>query len=63
MPKFEVVDLLNLPRFHAYVRLLIDGDVSRPFSATTLAPWELSEIGREKKTKPDVPPKSVRDYL
>ena len=63
MPKFQVVDLLNLPQFHAYVRLLIDGDVSRPFSATTLAPWELSQIGRDKKTTPGVPPKSVRDYL
>jgi type IV secretory pathway TraG/TraD family ATPase VirD4 len=63
LPKFEVIDLLNLPRFHAYVRLSIDGSVSRPFSATTLAPWELSEIGKQKKPKPGVPLKSVRRYL
>jgi len=31
-------DLLTLPRFHAYVRLLIDGQPSRPFSLETLPP-------------------------
>jgi len=62
-PKFEVIDLLNLPKFHAYVRLLIDGDVSRAFSATTLPPWKLSEIGKRKKAKRDTPIKSVRWYL
>lgn len=31
-------DLLALPRYHAYVRLLIDGQPSRPFSLQTLPP-------------------------
>jgi hypothetical protein len=31
-------DLLQLPRFQAYVRLLIDGHPSRPFSLRTLPP-------------------------
>jgi type IV secretory pathway TraG/TraD family ATPase VirD4 len=30
-------DLINLPRYHVYVRLLIDGESSRPFSATTIS--------------------------
>ena len=31
-------DLLTLPRYAAYVRLLIDGQPSRPFSMQTLPP-------------------------
>jgi hypothetical protein len=31
-------DLLNLPRYHAYARLLIDGMPSKPFSMRTLPP-------------------------
>jgi hypothetical protein len=31
-------DLMRLPRYQAYVRLLIDGMPSRPFSMSTLAP-------------------------
>src|SRR5207248_1255541 len=31
-------DLLRLPRYQAYVRLLIDGQPSRPFSMQTLPP-------------------------
>lgn len=46
LPKFQVIDLLNLPRFHAYVRLQVDGSVIRPFSATTLAPWEVPGVGK-----------------
>jgi hypothetical protein len=29
-------DLINLPRFHIYLRLMIDGESSKPFSAPTL---------------------------
>lgn len=35
-PVFGAEDLISLPRFHVYVRLQIAGEVSRPFSATTL---------------------------
>lgn len=35
-PVFSAEDLISLPRFHVYVRLQIDGEASRPFSATTL---------------------------
>lgn len=37
-PVFSAEDLISLPRYNIYIRLLIDGDASRPFSATTLAP-------------------------
>jgi type IV secretory pathway TraG/TraD family ATPase VirD4 len=35
-PVFERVDLIGLPNHHIYLRLMIDGQVSKPFSATTL---------------------------
>lgn len=37
-PKFEVEDLLNLPNRSIYLKLMIDGTPSPPFSALTLAP-------------------------
>jgi hypothetical protein len=35
-PVFSAADLVNLPRFEIYIRLLINGETSRPFSAKTL---------------------------
>jgi hypothetical protein len=35
-PVFKIDDFINLPRFHIYLKLLIDGTASRPFSAITL---------------------------
>jgi len=37
-PVFAAEDFISLPRYCIYIRLLIDGDASRPFSATTLPP-------------------------
>jgi hypothetical protein len=37
-PEFEDLDLVNLPDHHIYVRLLVNGEPRRPFSATTLPP-------------------------
>ncbi len=34
----EPPDLMMLPKYHAYARLLIDGQPSRPFSMRTIAP-------------------------
>ncbi|MFN8288965.1 MAG: type IV secretion system DNA-binding domain-containing protein [Chitinophagaceae bacterium] len=36
-PIFSETDFLNLPQYHIYLRLLIDGTASKPFSATTLS--------------------------
>ena len=35
-PVFGRTDLLSLPNYHIYLKLLIDGEPSKPFSATTL---------------------------
>ena len=37
-PEFSVTDFTNLPNYHIYLKLMIDGRISRPFSAVTLPP-------------------------
>ncbi|MDQ3245192.1 MAG: type IV secretion system DNA-binding domain-containing protein [bacterium] len=37
-PEFVPEDIVNLPNFKIYLKLMIDGITSRPFSAKTLAP-------------------------
>lgn len=37
-PEFEELDLANLPNRQVCVRLMVNGEVARPFSAETLAP-------------------------
>jgi hypothetical protein len=37
-PEITSIDLVNLPNYHIYLKLLVDGVVSRPFSAETLMP-------------------------
>jgi len=40
-PEFMAQDLVNLPNFSIYLKLMIDGVTSRPFSATTLPPIKI----------------------
>lgn len=35
-PAFEPEDLISLPNYNIYLRLMIQGEVSRPFSASTV---------------------------
>ena len=44
-PDFGAADLINLHNFHIYLRLMIDGAPSRPFSATTITPGEAERVG------------------
>ena len=37
-PTFMVEDIVNLPKFHVYLKLMIDGMASQPFSAAALGP-------------------------
>jgi hypothetical protein len=39
-PTFEPEDLIRLPNYHIYLRLMIDGEMSQPFSAKTLKSLE-----------------------
>ncbi len=38
-PELAAVDLVSLPNHHIYLKLMVDGVVSRPFSATTIPPF------------------------
>jgi type IV secretory pathway TraG/TraD family ATPase VirD4 len=38
MDEFDEIDLMQLPNYHVYIRLMIDGAPSKPFSAVTLRP-------------------------
>jgi type IV secretory pathway TraG/TraD family ATPase VirD4 len=38
--RFEQIDLIQLPNYRIYLKLMIDGMPSRPFSAATLPPME-----------------------
>ena len=35
-PEFAASDFVGLPNYHIYLKLMIDGVVSKPFSAVTL---------------------------
>ncbi len=37
-PIFLIEDIVNLPKFHVYLKLMIDGMASQPFSAAALGP-------------------------
>lgn len=42
-PEFTPEDVVNLPNYHIYLKLMVDGITSRPFSAKTLPPIEIDE--------------------
>jgi hypothetical protein len=45
-PKFDEFDLLRLPNYSIYLKLMIDGTPSPPFSAVTLGRTVLPDQGR-----------------
>jgi hypothetical protein len=40
-PDFSIKDLISLPNYHIYLKLMINGMISDPFSAVTLQPHPL----------------------
>src|SRR6185369_10797351 len=56
MPEFLQTDLVNLAKANIYIKLMIDGVASRPFSAETIAPQKLPIV-----TYRDVIIKNSRD--
>jgi hypothetical protein len=47
-PVFNEEDLINLPRYSMYLKLMIDGTTSKPFSAMTLPPKPITSSAKEK---------------
>jgi hypothetical protein len=50
-PVFTPNDLINLPKYHIYLKLLIDGITSNPFSAQTMSPIYQRTDSAEKVIK------------
>jgi len=48
-PDIRAEDLINLPKYHVYVKLMIDGISGRPFSAKTLPPFPIPEDSQKEK--------------
>jgi CxxC-x17-CxxC domain-containing protein len=57
-PEFEASDLVNLSKYNIYVKLMINGVASRPFSAQTLMP----ESYPEKTFKKEIVEFSRKNY-
>jgi DNA helicase HerA-like ATPase len=55
-PEFSSTDFTNLPNYHIYLKLMIDGKISRPFSAVSLPP-EYTQPPSDSSPLP--PPSSV----
>ncbi len=72
-PTFSKKDISNLPVGHAYVKLLVDGHPTPPFSMSV--PWEIihtkvlsnqetaNKIKQESREKYGVPVKEVEEYI
>ncbi len=43
-PEFVIQDMVNLPNHAIYLKLMVDGVTSRPFSASTLPPFKIPTI-------------------
>ena len=41
-PEFVIQDIVNLPNYQIYLKLMVNGVTSRPFSATTLPPFKVA---------------------
>jgi CxxC-x17-CxxC domain-containing protein len=48
-PVFTANDIVNLPKFNVYLKLMIDGIAGDAFSATTLPPIKLEDVANEEK--------------
>ncbi len=48
-PEFYATDIVNLAKYHIYLKLMIDGVAGRPFSAKTIVPFEPEKISNKEK--------------
>lgn len=48
-PVFLATDIVNLPKYHIYLKLMIDGIAGDAFSATTLPPIDISDTAENEE--------------
>ncbi len=68
IPTFTEEDLVNLPKFQIYLKLMIDGVASRPFSAATLPPIgsptdSFDKVTRVSRERYAVPREKIEDKI
>ena len=68
VPTFTEEDLVNLPKFQIYLKLMIDGVASKPFSALTLPPIaqrtdSLEKVQRVSRERYSVPKDKIEDKI
>lgn len=49
-PEFVIQDIVNLPNYNAYIKLMVDGVTTRPFSATTIPPLKVDSSAVSEKS-------------
>lgn len=49
VPEFYAQDIVNLAKYNIYLKLMIDGLAGRPFSATTLPPFDPEKVSNKEK--------------
>ncbi len=67
-PIFTEEDLINLPKYNVYLKLMIDGVASRPFSAVTLPPIgrpteSLEKVVRVSRERYAAPRDQIEDKI
>ncbi|MCX6780712.1 MAG: hypothetical protein NT003_01195 [Candidatus Magasanikbacteria bacterium] len=67
-PTFLAEDIVNIPKFHVYLKLMIDGMASQPFSAAALAPIaarsnSTAEVISETRKVYGTPRAKVEEYI
>jgi hypothetical protein len=60
-PVFTKEDLVSLPHYRAYVRLMIDGKPSRPFSARVMRDFDLRQHQATPMVEPKIPQTDADD--
>ena len=60
-PVFAKEDLVSLPHYRAYVRLMIDGKPSRPFSARVMRDFDLRQHQATPMVEPKIPQTDADD--
>jgi hypothetical protein len=68
MPRFTPEDLVNLKKYEIYLKLMIDGAASEPFSANTLAPiaentGSMAKVIRVSRERYSMPRKVIEDKV
>src|SRR6185369_3605680 len=48
-PEFTIQDIVNIPNYHIFLKLMVNGVASRPFSAKTLPPFKAVGIAVDKE--------------